>query len=141
MREIGQALEQRAGGVGGRAPTTKTGVGRIPKSGMDSSHETMMETAMANPLTMLSVYLTTRLTTSPPMACKATTAHAQGPKPCSIPWRYTRSPLRQSTCKPASTEPQAARRVLSVMRGMRPAWVAAERSRVDPAGRRVWEGG
>jgi hypothetical protein len=36
-------------------PTTKKGVGRSPKSGMESSHESRMEMAIANPLMMLSV--------------------------------------------------------------------------------------
>lgn len=44
-RQRGSAGRQNRGGV----PTTNTGVGRIPNSGIDISHETMIETAIAKP--------------------------------------------------------------------------------------------
>lgn len=31
------------------SPMRKTGVGRMPKSGIESSHDTMIETAIAKP--------------------------------------------------------------------------------------------
>mmetsp|Transcript_3309 Transcript_3309/g.10925 ORF Transcript_3309/g.10925 Transcript_3309/m.10925 type:complete len:214 (-) Transcript_3309:502-1143(-) len=63
---------------------------------METSQLKMTDTALANPLRMLSAYFTTAATKSPPAACSPTTAHAVPPKPCMSPPRPLLCMMTQS---------------------------------------------